>query len=372
MKNKNIKKMVWEERILNFPRRVLSFNLSIIHFPFLIKTVINQKIAAIKRKKNLQEGVQVPPVLALSITNKCNLDCTGCYAKIQRKINKSEFTDEEIIQVLSEAKGLGVSMVLLLGGEPFVRDVFKLTRPFKNMVFVLYTNATLLTDSKIQELKSNNQILPMLSMEAKETDERRGAGVLSKVMEVSNKLYKNKILYGFSLTVTRNNFDEVCNDDFVNGLIAKGCMAISYFKYVPIENDSIDLTLTPEQNKKFREFILLATDNRYKSFIISPEAEIKFGGCFGAGKGVMHINTNGNVEPCPFVPYSDVSIKDNSLKEVLQSSLFHNLRKHHKTMINQDLKMCSLWEDEKWSNAIKTNDFSFLEKKEIIKLETEK
>lgn len=37
------------------------------------------------------------------------------------------------------------------------------------------------------------------------------------------------------------------------------------------------------------------------------------GGCLAAGRGFFHINANGEVEPCPFSPYSDVNSKE-SLK----------------------------------------------------------
>ena len=45
-------------------------------------------------------------------------------------------------------------------------------------------------------------------------------------------------------------------------------------------------------------------------------------GCIAGGRHYLHINANGDVEPCAFVHYSNVNIKDCSLIEALQSPLF--------------------------------------------------
>ncbi len=45
-----------------------------------------------------------------------------------------------------------------------------------------------------------------------------------------------------------------------------------------------------------------------------------------AGRGFFHINSHGGAEPCPFSPYSDVNVKDVSLREAMHSPLFTALR----------------------------------------------
>ena len=41
-----------------------------------------------------------------------------------------------------------------------------------------------------------------------------------------------------------------------------------------------------------------------------------------AGRGFFHINSHGGAEPCPFSPYSDVSLRNRSLRDALRSPLF--------------------------------------------------
>ena len=42
----------------------------------------------------------------------------------------------------------------------------------------------------------------------------------------------------------------------------------------------------------------------------------------------MHINAEGDVEPCPFSPYSDASLKDMPLIEALKSPLLRAIREN--------------------------------------------
>jgi len=67
--------------------------------------------------------------------------------------------------------------------------------------------------------------------------------------------------------------------------------------------------------------------DRYSALFISvPGDEKEFGGCLSAGRGFIHISAEGDVEPCPFAPYSDVNLHNKSLQEALQSPLLKAIR----------------------------------------------
>ncbi len=61
-------------------------------------------------------------------------------------------------------------------------------------------------------------------------------------------------------------------------------------------------------------------------FIAFPGDEKSSGGCVAAGRGFFHINSHGGAEPCPFSPYSDVNVRETSLRGALQSPLFRALQ----------------------------------------------
>lgn len=57
-----------------------------------------------------------------------------------------------------------------------------------------------------------------------------------------------------------------------------------------------------------------------------PPGEEMFWGCLSAGRGFIHINAEGNLEPRPFAPFSDVNLKEVTLKEALRSEFPEEIR----------------------------------------------
>ena len=63
-------------------------------------------------------GVPVPGYCILSVTSRCNLDCTGCYAKTFGA--DGDMPPGLVARILAEAEDLGVPYFLVVGGEPLV------------------------------------------------------------------------------------------------------------------------------------------------------------------------------------------------------------------------------------------------------------
>ena len=50
------------------------------------------------------------------------------------------------------------------------------------------------------------------------------------------------------------------------------------------------------------------------------------GGCIAGGRFYLHINANGDIEPCAFIHYSDANIRTHTLLEAYKSPLFMQYR----------------------------------------------
>ena len=88
---------------------------------------------------------------------------------------------------------------------------------------------------------------------------------------------------------------------------------------------SPELMPTPEQRKymikRIRE--IRANEGGKPIFAMDFQNDGEFvGGCIAGGRNYFHINSNGDAEPCVFIHYSNVNIKDHTLLEVLKSPLF--------------------------------------------------
>ena len=82
-------------------------------------------------------------------------------------------------------------------------------------------------------------------------------------------------------------------------------------------------------------------------FITVPGDEEEIGGCLSAGRGFIHVNAEGDVEPCPFFPYSDTNLMDMSLKDALQSEFLKRIRENHE-QLSEAKDGCALWAEGEW------------------------
>ncbi len=296
---------------------------------FLLSYARQAKKSAEIRSRFEMSGEHIPPFLIMSITSDCNLRCAGCYARHGgQNPHEHQFPAEEWARLFSEAGEIGVSMILLAGGEPFMRrDVLERAAPHKNILFPVFTNGTLWDEDYARLFKKNRNLMPIISLEGgeAETDARRGDGVHGKVWALMTDLDAMGLLFGVSVTVTRENLSVVTDDATVARLRAVGCKIIFYVEYVPVESPELALDDAGRTELDSRIGALRA-QNGDTLFISFPGDESTTGGCLAAGRGFFHINASGGAEPCPFSPYSDTDMRDKSLREALRSPLFARLR----------------------------------------------
>lgn len=294
---------------------------------FMLKFAAASKAASAKRRSSPEH---IPPFLIASITSACNLHCAGCYSRCSEATTDEnpveQLSADEWDRIFADAEDLGISFILLAGGEPMLRyDVIRKAAERKNILFPIFTNGTYLNDQYLELLDKNRNLVPILSIEGgKEyTDSRRGEGIYDKLLGNMKALWKMGVVFGASITVTSENFEEVSSDAFLKELSSRGCRAVIFVEYVPVTDESGYLAPGDREREYLTSRIdKLRREDNAMVYISFPGDEKSSGGCVAAGRGFFHINSHGGAEPCPFSPYSDVNIKDTSLKEALKSPLF--------------------------------------------------
>ena len=292
------------------------------------------RAASKKRYAAERNGEHIPPFLIASITSTCNLHCAGCYSRSNNACCDAQPVDQltaaEWDRIFREAEELGISFILLAGGEPMMRyDVLQEAAKHSGILFPIFTNGTFLHEKYLDFLDAHRNLLPIISIEGSEavTDARRGDGVYRKVTEAMQSIRDRGMIFGASVTVTTENIDEVYSDAFLHSLSERGCKAVIYVEYVPVTEESRHLAPTePEQTRMRKAVRRLRRTRRNMVFIAFPGDEKSSGGCVAAGRGFFHINSHGGAEPCPFSPYSDSNVRDASLREALRSPLFRALQ----------------------------------------------
>jgi len=320
---------------------------------FIMKYILTSGKAAKKRETFEAKGQHIPPFLISSITSSCNLFCTGCYARANKscseEVNKKQMTGAQWEDIFKQAKALGVSFILLAGGEPLMRkDVIEKASQTKEIIFPVFTNGTMLGEEYMKLFDANRNLVPVLSLEGEQskTDTRRGKGTYELLINTMDSLKVNGILYGVSITITSENIHNVTSKTFISELYSRGCKVVFFVEYVPV--DALTKALAPtDEERSYLENEQAHLRESYEDmiFISFPGDEKHSGGCLAAGRGFFHINADGGVEPCPFSPFSDTDLINFSLLDALQSPLFKKLNEA-KMLLGEHKGGCILFEKE--------------------------
>lgn len=300
-----------------------------------------------------RDNLMVPPIMILSITNQCNLSCTGCFAKTLRNSGDNTLKKQAMDfgcweSVINQGRDLGVYTFLIAGGEPFMfPELLDICAGNRDRIFVIFTNGTAIDEAQLEKLKRTNNTAVIVSVEGgKElTDDRRGTGVFDCAIATMERLHKNGIVGGISVTITRRNFGFWMEEENIDYFIERGAKLGFFTEYIPtvevgdtaisrspmgdlnIESSSEQTTiLTDCERREFREKILRYKDEKSLFIIHSPGDEELFGGCVSSGKGFIHVNPYGDLTPCPVSDIATHNLRHDSLRNGLQSPLFREIR----------------------------------------------
>lgn len=147
---------------------------------YMARFARSSRNASRRRARAAEEGEQIPPFLIASVTSSCNLRCAGCYSRQYHACGggapSDQLTREDWERIFSEAGELGVSFILLAGGEPLLRrDVIEAAGNYPDILFPVFTNGTLLDDGYLNLFDEKRNLLPVFSVEGRRerTDGRR-------------------------------------------------------------------------------------------------------------------------------------------------------------------------------------------------------
>jgi MoaA/NifB/PqqE/SkfB family radical SAM enzyme len=319
----------------------------------------HQRKASAVRRRHEKDGLLVPPVMITSITSRCNLACAGCYLHGRGEQSGQEMSPAVLASVVGQAAELGISIIVIAGGEPLLRqeEIFCLARAHPAILFPLFTNGLFIDEKLAGAIAACRNIVPVISFEGfqNDTDTRRGSGVYDRLLAVSSLLKERNVFFGCSVTTTRENFSNVTSEAFVRQMIGAGARAFTFVEYVPMAPGTECLVLTRGQ-KKTLQAVLSDFNRKFPALFIGfPGDEDTYGGCLAAGRGFVHVSPSGDLEPCPAAPLSDVNLAQVSLDEALQSRLLGRLREEHGLLTESD-GGCALRANRAWVEEIRERE----------------
>jgi MoaA/NifB/PqqE/SkfB family radical SAM enzyme len=313
---------------------------------FFENFIINATIIGGKRqaKARAENNCNVPWAILMDPTSACNLHCTGCWAAdYGSKMNMDLDTLDSIIE---QGKKLGTYMYIYSGGEPLVRkdDIIRLCEKHDDCAFLAFTNATLIDEKFADDMLRVKNFIPAISVEGfeEETDFRRGEGTYNALTKAMKILKDKKLPFGISCCYTSKNTHVIGSEKYIDDMVEKGAKFAWFFTYMPVGTGAVPELLATAQQREYMYQQIREFRKTKSIFTLDFWNDGEYiDGCIAGGRCYLHINANGDIEPCAFIHYSDTNIHESTLLQAYKNPLFMQYRQNQPFNSNH-LRPCPL------------------------------
>jgi MoaA/NifB/PqqE/SkfB family radical SAM enzyme len=252
--------------------------------------------------KRIRKGKPFFPAFnMISVTESCNLTCSGCWVSGG---GRKSLSPRQLDGIITISKKKGSYFFGILGGEPLMyKGLLDILEKHSDCYFQLFTNGILLTEEVAGRLKKMGNVTPLISIEGleEESDARRGKNnVYERTLAGVRACRKAKLIFGAAASICKSNYNDLVNREYINLLAKEGAHYLWYYLYRPVGADpKPENALDKEQIREFRKFMV---EQRKSAplFIIETYWDDKGNAlCPGATGMSHHISPSGAVEFCP-------------------------------------------------------------------------
>jgi len=286
-----------------------------------------------------------PTLISWNLTRRCNLACGHCYLDaVQRKSDcGDELSTTEAVPLVAEIAELAPgAMLVLTGGEPLLRrdlDDIVVVAADAGLMPVIGTNGLLLNEARAQRLRQAGAVGVGISLDSTAPefhDRLRGmtgawAGALAGMRAAREA--------GLALQLQTTLFVENRGDLEALADLAEelGAMALNLF-FLVCTGRGVTQTDMPEPlyEETLRDIARLQRERPglmirarcapYMRRLLNLHAGESAGGyaewssaCL-AGRRYLRITPHGEVTPCPYIPEAVGDLRQESLKDVWETS----------------------------------------------------
>lgn len=306
--------------------------------------------------------IQLKPV-----GNNCNLHCEYCYAMPFRCKNIKVLELDVLEKIVKEAFETSDNVIITWhGGEPtmpgveyykkYIQLVKKYKQPGQNIVNMIQTNATLITDEFAEFFNQENFIVSVSIDGDEETHNRNrhyvsGKGSYSETMKGVQLLRKHNIFPPVIATVSQNTYDD-CEKTF-QSFIDEGFTEI---KYSPVY-DSVDdvFSISCDQwyeyiKTVFDTWLSMGNENikvREIDEVLEWFTGETINTCSSTNSCVnwISIDENGDVYPCEYLRATESygNIKEMHLSEIFKTQA-HSRFVQKVMYVSEECKECDFYE----------------------------
>ncbi|KGL47569.1 hypothetical protein HQ49_08025 [Porphyromonas gulae] len=329
---------------------------------------INNNVESMELWKfvNKHTGRYYPITVTWEITYKCNQTCIHCYEDCDFTKNMQDLDIESIRRILIDLKKNGCFILNITGGEPFARkDIFDILRIAKELNFsiVLYSNASIIKDSDIFELKKigiSKLCITLFSLDPQKHDKiANRIGLQIKTLGNILKLRETGIPVRINAPLTKYNFDGY--KDLVSFSKEKNCELV------------ITPTMTPKDDGDMSPLELCLNDDQFETILLDKDINVEMEddrisldnklesvACNVVFSSIA-ISADGKVYPCNTFKLECGNLKKDSLSNIWNNSEVLNKLRTTKIKQISDCNNCPSLD-----YCLPCPAYSWLENKKIV------
>ncbi len=263
----------------------------------------------------------------MAVTKKCSLQCEHCFE--WEHLNKKDvLTQEKLSLMVKKVQTAGVSQIQFSGGEPLLKVdwlVQVLKGAAKTTDFWVVTSGFKLTRENAHALKIAGLTGVIVSLDhfipEKHNVFRGFKDAFYWVEEAVKQAKAHELVVALSLCATKEFLSKENLMAYMELAKKWGVSFVQFLepKAVGHYKDK-DVTLRPEQLTLLEDFFMqMNFDSAYASFpIITYHGQYQRRlGCFSAGVKGLYVDTDGDINPCPFCQTKMGSLLDADFGENL-------------------------------------------------------
>ncbi len=281
--------------------------------------------------------------LRLELTGVCNYQCLYCHAseKNTKLYRKQQLSFGRMLQLISEAKALGVKNFILTGGEPFLNKNWDRIAEYcgQDSRVVISTNGSHFTEENLNKLKKLPQVSEFrTSLDGLETNDiiregsnyRESIDAIKRIKEYlpDSKIMVQTVLYKQNIAELVPLYEELKKLKISRWRLSQLWKTVRTKNNAHILNFSdYDLMFDIYENiiKRYQldNFpFRLGIDNVYDSFITKEDyvdMDLNTHPCLYEFD-YLCINANGDIIFCPALNKPMANVKSQSIKDAVENS----------------------------------------------------
>lgn len=264
----------------------------------------------------------------VAVTKKCPLQCDHCYAwDILNK--KEQLSPDDLKYIVGKLQQMGTAQIHLTGGEPLIKpkllfDLLESSNDTTN--FWINTSGYKLTSERARDLKNAGLTGMFISLDHFDADAHNDFRKYKDAFYWATNAAKNAVDNGLVVALS------LCvREDFISGENLMIYMKLAKDLGVPfvqfLEPKEVghyngkQVSLSDEKKKILEAFYVkmnFSDDYLYYPIINYHGYYQRRQGCYAGGNRSMYVDTDGNLNACPFCHTSSGNILDANFENQLE------------------------------------------------------